>query len=89
MHRIAKGTIIAVIGAVAMSAAALADTKTKTAAASKPATTPTLTTGSINVDPPFAQRMKDCMAIWDKGTHMNKEQWRRSCQTTLRSLTTE
>jgi hypothetical protein len=30
--------------------------------------------------------MTDCMAIWDKGTHMTKQQWRRTCQTTLREF---
>jgi hypothetical protein len=27
--------------------------------------------------------MKDCMAICDRGTHMTKQQWRRTCKTTL------
>ncbi len=30
--------------------------------------------------------MTDCMAIWDKGTHMTKQQWRRTCKTTLREF---
>ncbi len=47
---------------------------------------PAVTTGSINLDPTFEQRMTDCMAIWDKGTHMTKQQWRRTCKTTLREF---
>lgn len=45
-----------------------------------------VTTGSIIQEPSFAQRMSECMEIWDRGTHMTKKQWRRSCQATLRSL---
>ena len=26
-----------------------------------------------------AQEMKNCMAAWDKGTHMSKSEWRRTC----------
>lgn len=91
MKRIAVGTIVAFLGAVAVSTAALAEAVTTPAVdPTKPpaTTTPAVTTGSIDIDPPFEQRMKDCMAIWDKGTHMTKDQWRRSCKTTLRSLST-
>jgi hypothetical protein len=88
MSRIAKTGMIAVAGALLISATALADPGT-TATANNPAdTTPssataTTTTGSINLDPSPEQRMKDCMAIWDPGTHMTKQQWRRTCKTTL------
>lgn len=90
MKRIAVGTIVGLLSVLGMSAAALAEPVTLPTDPSPPAavTTPAVTTGSIDVDPPFEQRMKDCMAIWDKGTHMTKDQWRRSCQTTLRSLET-
>lgn len=90
MKRIAIGTIVGLLSVLGVSAAALAETATAPIDPSKSAVTatPTVTTGSIDVDPPFEQRMKDCMAIWDKGTHMTKDQWRRSCQTTLRSLET-
>jgi hypothetical protein len=81
--------LVAVFAVTAISNfAVLADTTTSAADDAKPAQAapPTVTTGSINNDPPFAERMKDCMAIWDKGTHMTQAQWRRSCRTTLQSL---
>lgn len=87
MKRIAKGIFIAAAGVAAFGAVALADT-TAPADPLKPSTTPAVTTGSISNEPTFEQRMSDCMAIWDKGTHMTKEQWRRSCRTTLQSLST-
>jgi len=52
----------------------------------KSAEEPTVTTGSVDVDPSFAQRMTECMAVWEARTHMTKSQWRRSCKTTLKSL---
>jgi hypothetical protein len=30
------------------------------------------------------QRFKDCMETWDKGTHMTKKEWRRTCERTIR-----
>ena len=30
------------------------------------------------------QRFKDCMETWDKGTHMTKKEWRRTCERTVR-----
>ena len=80
----------------ALSATALADTPSASDAtkptASEPAATqptksaPAVTTGSIDVEPSFAQRVEECMAIWDRKTHMTKAQWKRSCRTTLQSL---
>ena len=32
------------------------------------------------------KRFEDCVAIWDKGTHMTKEQWRRTCKNSLEDL---
>jgi hypothetical protein len=86
MLRFAKTLTIAVAGAVAMSAFAIADPAPQADATQQPANVPAVTTGSINLDPTFEQRMTDCMAIWDKGTHMTKQQWRRTCQTTLREF---
>jgi hypothetical protein len=63
-------------------AAATAGAATADAGKSDPTVNP-VATGSINVEPSFEQRMSDCMAIWDKGTHMTKDQWRRTCKTTL------
>jgi hypothetical protein len=84
MNKIAKTSIIALISALTMGAAALAEPDTAVDPL-QPAE-PAVTTGSINLDPSFEQRMADCMAIWDKGTHMTKAQWRRTCKTTLREF---
>ena len=27
---------------------------------------------------------KDCLESWDKGTHMTKKEWRRTCERTIR-----
>lgn len=89
MNRIAKTIIIALTGAAAFAGTALADTTNATDASKTSATPPAVTTGSINTEPTYEQRVEECMAIWDKGTHMTKVQWRRSCRTTLQSLTTE
>ena len=45
---------------------------------------PGLSTGSVQPRKTDAERMRECMAIWDLGTHMTKRQWRRSCRTLLR-----
>jgi hypothetical protein len=84
MSRIAT-SMIAIAGALLISAPALADPGTSATANNPAETMPsaTTTTGSINLDPSPEQRMKDCMAIWDRGTHMTKQQWRRTCKTTL------
>ena len=85
MSRIAKTSMIAVAGALLVSATALAGPGASATANNATGTTPSAatTTGSINLDPSPEQRMKDCMAIWDRGTHMTKQQWRRTCKTTL------
>ena len=85
MSRILKRSMIAIAGALLISATALADPGTSATANNPAGRTPsaTTTTGSINLDPSPEQRMKDCMAIWDRGTHMTKQQWRRTCKTTL------
>ena len=85
MQRIAKGILFAAAGMAAFSAVAIADTKA-VVEPQKTDTGPPVTTGSVTSEPSFEQRINECMAIWDKGTHMTKEQWRRSCKTTLQSL---
>ena len=30
--------------------------------------------------------MADCMAIWEPRTHMTKNEWRRTCKTTLKEF---
>ncbi len=32
------------------------------------------------------KRLDDCIAIWDKGTHMTKDQWKRTCKNSLEDL---
>jgi len=94
MNRIAKTIIIAATGAMTLNAAAWADPGLKPNVSTPSPTTVTtgslsVTTGNLSNEPTAEQRMKDCMAIWDKGTHMTKDQWRRSCATTLQSLSTD
>jgi hypothetical protein len=85
MSTIFKSLAIALCGTIAMSAAAVADPAVP-AAADVPPGTPAVTTGSINLDPTPAQRMADCMAIWEPRTPMNKNEWRRTCKTTLKEF---
>jgi hypothetical protein len=85
MRSIAKGILVAVAAVAAFGTAAVADTKSPVDAP-KVSTPAAVTTGSIRSEPTFEQRVQECMQIWDKGTHMTKEQWRRSCKTTLQSL---
>ena len=82
MQTLLKCLTIACCGALAMSAAAAANPATPTDT-SAPPDRPAVTTGSINLDPSFEQRMADCMAIWEPRTHMTKKEWRRTCKTTL------
>ena len=82
MHSIAKTISISLAAVLLLGTAAIADPAPSTvdAAADAPGS---ITTGSVYVEPTADQRMADCMAIWDKGTHMTKQQWRRTCKTTL------
>jgi hypothetical protein len=43
------------------------------------------TTGSVEPDSKVEEqkRLDDCMAAWDKKTHMTKQQWRRTCKNLL------
>ena len=85
MPTILKRLTITLCGAIAVSAAAFADPAPPTDA-SVPPDTPAVTTGSINLDPTPEQRMADCMAIWEPRTHMTKNEWRRTCKTTLKDF---
>jgi hypothetical protein len=84
MRSIAKIAIATLMAA--LSGAALAESATTVVQVDPPGS-PAVTTGSVNVEPTFDQRMQECMAIWEPRTHMTKQQWRRSCKTTLQSLT--
>ena len=86
MSRIAKTIIIAIAAPLLITATAVADPGISATADNTASSTPsatTTTTGSINTEPTFEQRMADCMAIWEPRTHMTKQQWRRTCKTTL------
>jgi hypothetical protein len=39
---------------------------------------PSETTGSVKEEE--QKRLDDCMAAWDRKTHMSKQQWRRTCK---------
>ena len=32
----------------------------------------------------YQHDFKDCLDTWDKGTHMTKQEWRRTCERTIR-----
>jgi len=85
MPTILQRLTITLCGAIAVSAAAFADPAAPTDA-NVPPDPPAVTTGSINLDPTPEQRMADCMAIWEPRTHMTKNEWRRTCKTTLKDF---
>jgi hypothetical protein len=42
--------------------------------------------GSSKLGPPDDAReetLADCLSFWDPGTHMSKEEWRRTCERTM------
>ncbi|MBC7830746.1 MAG: hypothetical protein H7Y62_01860 [Hyphomicrobium sp.] len=84
MPTILQRLTIVLCGAIAMSAAAVADPAVQSDATVPPDTA--VTTGSVYRDPTPEQRMADCMAIWEPRTHMTKREWRRTCQTTLKEF---
>ena len=88
MPRFAKTLTIILAGAISLSAAAFADPAFSTDATKVTETTetPAVTTGSINREQTAAQRMADCMAIWEPRTHMTKKEWRRTCKTTMQEF---
>jgi hypothetical protein len=70
----------------AAASAAKTDGKAQTAE-TEPQTGP-MTTGSVSSSAFGPQesrkkKLEDCMAIWDRGTHMTKREWRRTCNTQL------
>lgn len=85
MPRFAKTLTIVLAGAISMSAAAFAD-PAASVDATKATEAPAVTTGSINLEQTAAQRMADCMAIWEPRTHMTKKEWRRTCKTTMQEF---
>jgi hypothetical protein len=88
MPRFAKTLTIILAGTISMSAVAFADPASSFDAtnAAETAETPAVSTGSINREQTAAQRMADCMAIWEPRTHMTKKEWRRTCKTTMQEF---
>lgn len=68
---------------LASPALARSDKAEKDAAATT--TAPSETTGSVAPDAQdeLKKRLEDCMAAWDRKTHMTKQQWRRTCKNLL------
>jgi hypothetical protein len=78
----------ALIAALAASPVAAATSAAKTDGKAQTAETEPMTTGSVSssaLGPQESRKKKleDCMAIWDRGTHMTKTEWRRTCNTQL------
>jgi hypothetical protein len=75
---------IALLAGLLIAGPASANSPAATPAPGATATEPgSISTGSIDgeVRRSKEQRYEDCMAAWDKGTHMTKEQWSRTCRT--------
>ncbi|MEO8421241.1 MAG: hypothetical protein ABI457_08620 [Hyphomicrobium sp.] len=87
MHSITTSISISIATVLLLGTTAIAD---PAPAIDKAASAPdNITTGSVYVEPTADQRMADCMAIWDKGTHMTKQQWRRTCKMSLKELSSQ
>jgi hypothetical protein len=45
-------------------------------------------TGSVQMAPAEKRKKQfdDCLAIWDRGTHMTKKEWRRTCKSSLEEV---
>jgi len=89
MHNLTKAPIAALCAAVAaclLATAVVADpaaTPSTTTDATKPSG---MTTGSVNVEESSKKQLADCMAIWEPRTHMTRQQWRRTCKSSLDDL---
>ena len=87
-------TPTAIVIAVALTLAAVvpaheAAARTRNAAAAAAATEADPNKTDPNSPEAKADRQKrldDCIAIWDKGTHMTREQWKRTCKNSLEDL---
>ena len=88
MHSIAKSISLSIAAGLLLGTAAIADPAPATTDKA-PGAPDSITTGSVYVEPTADQRMADCMAIWDKGTHMTKQQWRRTCKMSLKELSSQ
>jgi hypothetical protein len=88
MRSIAKFISLSIAAVLLLGSAAIAD-PTPGTTDKAPGAADSITTGSVYVEPTAEQRMADCMAIWDKGTHMTKQQWRRTCKMSLKELSSQ
>jgi hypothetical protein len=85
-RKLAAAPFVLAIAACLLAAPSLADPASSTDVAPPTTTADGVTTGSINVEQTPQQRMADCMAIWEKRTHMSKQEWRRTCKSSLQDL---
>jgi hypothetical protein len=37
-------------------------------------------------EPDAKERIADCVRLWDSGTHMSKQEWRRACERTMNRI---
>ncbi len=88
MHSITKTISLSIAAGLLLATAAIADPAPATTDKASGASD-SITTGSVYVEPTADQRMADCMAIWDKSTHMTKQQWRRTCNMSLKELSSQ
>jgi hypothetical protein len=88
MYSNAKTISISIAAVLLLGTAAIADPAPATTDKA-PGAPGSITTGSVYVEPTADQRMADCMAIWDKSTHMTKQQWRRTCNMSLKELSSQ
>ena len=90
MPRNVNALLIALaVALAAMLSAHDAAARTRNAAAAPAATAPDPDKPDPNSPEAKADKQKrldDCIAIWDKGTHMTKEQWKRTCKNSLEDL---
>ena len=90
MRRNGTAALIALSVALATGLAAHdAAARTRNAAAAAAATAPDPDKPDPNSPEAKADKQKrldDCIAIWDKGTHMTKDQWKRTCKNSLEDL---
>ena len=90
MRRNGTAALIALSVALAAGITAhAAAARTRNAAAAAAATAPDPNKPDPNSPEAKADKQKrldDCIAIWDKGTHMTKDQWKRTCKNSLEDL---
>ena len=87
LHALSASSAL-LIAALAIAGPVHARSGTTSTDSGQDAAADSLTTGSITTDL-AAKRKKqfdDCMAIWEPATHMTKQQWQRTCRSSLEEL---